>query len=331
MFMLMMKTNIGPVDDGSSFAYLRAETAQSTYLNFKNVVDSTSRKLPFGIVQNGKVFRNEITPRNFLFRLREFEQAEMQFFVVPGEDEKWFDYWKQFRTDWWVNQGIPRDMLRYLPHETMSHYAKAAEDIEYKFPWGFDEIEGLHNRQDFDLGSHTKNQDTFDIKAKVMKNTDSVTKFSYFDAETKKEFIPFIVETAMGVDRAFMALITQAYTEETLDNGETRIVLKLMPHIAPVKVAIIPLKRNEPRIVEKAKELKNRLMATGIGRIMFEDTGNIGKGYRRHDEIGTPYCLTVDFETLDNDTVTIRDRDSMQQQRIPLAGIEGHIRGLFKE
>ena len=298
-FMLMMKTNIGPVDDGSSFAYLRPETAQGTYLNFKNVLDSTARKLPFGICQHGKSFRNEITPRNFLFRQREFEQAEMQYFVQPGTDEDWWNTWREIRKSWWIDQGIPAEKLRFHPHDKLAHYAKMAGDIEYEFPWGFDEIEGIHDRQDFDLGSHTKNQDKFDIQAKVLKNTDSTEEMSYMDVmDGNKKFIPFVVETAMGLDRAFTVLMIQAYTEETLPNGEKRIVLKLKKHLSPVKVAIIPLKRNNEQIVSLAHQIKNELLKTGIGRVMLEDSGNVGKAYRRHDEIGTPYCVTVDFESI---------------------------------
>ena len=330
-FMLMMKTNIGPVDDGSSFSYLRAETAQGTYLNFKNVLDSTSRKLPFGIAQHGKSFRNEITPRNFLFRQREFEQAEMQFFVKPGEDEKWFEEWKEIRKNWWIAQGLEEKHLRFLPHEQLAHYAKAAVDIEYEFPWGFDEIEGIHNRQDFDLGSHTKNQDEFDIQAKVKLNKDSTTKLNYADAVEKENFIPFVVETAAGLDRALIALMNEAYNEETLPDGSTRVVLKFKKHLAPIKVAIIPLKKNHDGIMNKAKEIKDNLLKLGIGRVALENTGNIGKAYRRHDEIGTPLCITVDFETLENqpESVTIRDRDTMEQIRVNTADLASYLKEYF--
>ena len=330
-FMLMMKTNIGPVDDGSSFAYLRAETAQGTYLNFKNVLDSTSRKLPFGIAQHGKSFRNEITPRNFLFRQREFEQAEMQFFVKPGEDTKWYDEWKEIRRNWWISQGLEEKHLRFAPHEQLAHYAKAALDIEYEFPWGFDEIEGIHNRQDFDLGSHTKNQEEFDIQAKVKPNKDSTTKLNYADPVEKENFIPFVVETALGLDRALIAIMNEAYTEEKLEDGSTRTVLKLKKHLAPIKVAVIPLKKNHEGIMNKAKEIKNNLLKLGIGRVALENTGNIGKAYRRHDEVGTPLCITVDFETLENqpESVTIRDRDTMEQIRINLSDLKDYLKNYF--
>ena len=330
-FMLMMKTNIGPVDDDSSFAYLRAETAQGTYLNFKNVLDATSRKLPFGIAQHGKSFRNEITPRNFLFRQREFEQAEMQFFVRPGEDEKWYKEWKAIRLGWWQKQGLKLENLRYKEHETLAHYAKAAVDIEYKFPWGFDEIEGIHNRQDFDLGSHTKNQSEYNIKAKVKKNLDSTTKLDYFDDTTKEDFIPFVVETAAGLDRAMIAIMCEAYDEETLPNGSKRTVLHLKKHLAPIKVAIIPLKKNNEQIMAKCHEIKQNLLKLGIGRVALENTGNIGKAYRRHDEVGTPLCITVDFETIEQqpESVTIRDRDTMEQHRVNVADLPGYLRDYF--
>ena len=330
-FMLMMKTNIGPVDDGSSFAYLRPETAQGTYLNFRNVVDTTARKIPFGIAQHGKSFRNEITPRNFLFREREFEQAEMQFFVKPGTDEQWFEQWKKNRLNWWIAQGIPAEKLRFHDHEQLAHYAKAATDIEYEFPWGFDEVEGIHNRQDFDLGSHTKNQEDFNIQAKVMKNTDSTVKFSYTDVSDGTTFIPFVIETAAGLDRVFTALLIDAYTEETLPSGETRIVLKLKKHLSPIKVAVIPLKRNHAGIMDMAKKIKADLMKTGIGRVMLEDSGNIGKSYRRHDEVGTPICITVDFESIEKEpaTVTIRDRDTMAQTRVAVSDLAHYVKDYF--
>ena len=330
-FLLMMKTNIGPVDDGSSFAYLRAETAQGTYLNFKNVLNSTNRKLPFGIAQYGKSFRNEITPRNFLFRQREFEQAEMQFFVKPGEDEKWFEEWRAIRFQWWVEQGLKSENLRITPHTTLAHYAKAAEDIEYKFPWGYDELEGIHNRQDFDLGSHTKSQELFDIQAKVLPNIDSNTKMSYLDQETKKEFIPYVIETAAGLDRAMIALINEAYTEERLPNGSNRVVLKLKKHLAPVKVAIVPLAKNNPAIMLTALKIRKALQTLGSGRVIFENSSNIGKAYRRHDEIGTPICITVDFNTIENSShpVTVRDRDTMRQTSVNLENIVNYVRGYY--
>lgn len=331
-FLLMMKTNIGPVDDGENFAYLRAETAQGTYLNFKNVLNATSRKLPFGIAQHGKSFRNEITPRNFLFRQREFEQAEMQFFINPAEDEKWFEEWKNIRLNWWINNGIAKENLQIHPHDTLSHYAKAAVDIEYKFPWGYDEVEGVHNRQDYDLGSHTKSQDSFKIHAKVKHNVDSNEKMSYRDLVTGEEFLPFVIETAMGVDRAMIAFLSEAYTKEKLENGDERVVLKLNKTLAPVKAAIVPLAKNNDKIVELAHEIKDKLLKLGLGRIVYENTGNIGKAYRRNDEIGTPICVTVDFETIEStsQSVTIRDRDTMKQVRVNIDKLEEYITEFYK-
>ena len=330
-FMLMMKTNIGPVDDGTSFAYLRPETAQGSYLNFVNVLNSMNRRLPFGIAQHGKSFRNEITPRNFLFRMREFEQAEMQFFVPPGEDEKWFNEWKKNRIEWWIKQGVDPKKLRTTPHTTLAHYAKAAEDIEYQFPWGFDEIEGIHNRTDFDLGSHTKSQNNFDIQAHVMPNTDSSVKMSYRDPITNKEFIPFVVETAAGLDRAMVVLMNEAYTKETLENGKTRAVMKFKKHIAPVKVAIIPLVKNNPQMVQTAMRLRRELQELGIGRIILENSGSIGKSYRRHDEIGTPLCVTVDNTTIEDSRhpVTVRDRDTMKQISVEIGNLPKYIHDFY--
>ncbi len=330
-FLLMMKTNVGPIDDGSSFAYLRAETAQGTFLNFKNVLNSMSRKIPFGIAQYGKSFRNEITPRNFLFRQREFEQAELQFFVSPTEDEKWFKEWRAIRLQWWVDQGLPLENLRITPHDTLAHYAKAAEDIEYRFPWGFDEIEGIHNRQDFDLGSHTKNQNMFDIQAKVKENPDSTMKLSYLDQQSKKEFIPYVIETAAGLDRAMIAVLNEGYTEETLSNGNKRVVLKLKKHLSPVKVAVVPLAKNNPAIMMTAVKLTKQLQTLGLGQIRFENTSNIGKAYRRHDEIGTPICITVDFDTIqkENHPVTVRDRDTMEQVSVNISDIVEYVKNFY--
>ncbi len=330
-FLLMMKTNIGPVDDGSSFAYLRPETAQGSYLNFENVLLSMGRKLPFGIAQHGKSFRNEITPKNFLFRLREFEQAEMQFFVPPETDIEWWEKWKNIRHQWWLEQGIPAGKLRFKDHEQLAHYAKCATDIEYEFPWGFDEIEGIHDRQDFDLGSHTKSQEDFKINAKVLPNKDSTTRMSYRDPFTGKEFIPFVIETAAGLDRAMIALINEAYTEEKLPNGKTRTVLKLKKHLAPIKVAVVPLAKNNPDIMMTGMKVRRVLSELGIGRVVFENSNNIGKAYRRHDEIGTPICVTVDFDTLEkeNHPVTVRDRDTMEQVSVNIADIGKYVKKFY--
>ena len=316
-YQLLMGLSIGAMADGAINAYLRPETATTTYVNFKNVLDSKPHKLPFGIAQIGKAFRNEISPRGFVFRMREFEQAEMQYFVNPAEDEKYFEYWKATRLAWWTNVlGIPSEKLRFLPHVKLAHYAKAAVDIEYAFPDGFDEVEGVHNRQDFDLGSHTKAQNEFKLSANVMENTDSTTKLSYSDAQTGENFIPYVIETAMGVNRAMLAVMIEAYDEEDLGDGKSRTVLKLKPWLSPVKAAVIPLVRNVPEIVDLSNKIVDDLRKLGIGKIELENSGNIGKNYRRHDEIGTPVCITVDHQTLEDGTVTLRHRDSMEQERI---------------
>ena len=316
-FNLMFKTNIGPVADGSSFAYLRPETAQQIFTNFKNVIDSTGRSVPFGIGQMGKSFRNEITPGKFIFRVREFEQMELEFFVKPGTDEDWFNYWVKARIDWWIEQGINRDNLEVFeaPKNDLSHYSKATTDLLYKFPHGFEELEGIANRQDFDLGSHTKNQSDYKISAKVMKNKDSTTKLGIQDLETKQFYVPYCIEPSAGVERGVFAVLNEAYREEDVD-GKTRIVLGLKPHLAPIKAAVIPLKRNNENLVNEAKNIKNILQKLGKGRVMLENSGNIGKSYRRHDEIGTPICITIDFDSLDDHAVTVRDRDTMEQKRI---------------
>ena len=322
-FNLMFKTTVGPVVDEDNIAYLRPETAQAIFTQFKNVVDSTSRKLPFGIAQIGKSFRNEITPKNFIFRVREFEQAELEFFVKPGEDEKWHEYWKQARIDWWKEQGVTSDRFRVYDQQPdeLAHYAKACSDIEYRFPWGYDELEGVANRRDYDLGNHTKCQNEFGLEAHCHENPESTTKLCVRDEENNKWIVPFVIEPSMGVDRAVLAILTEAYAEEDLGEGNSRIVLKLKKHLAPIKIAIVPLKKNSPEIMAKCHELKQKLMKLGIGRVALENTGNIGKAYRRHDEVGTPLCLTVDFETIEQqpETVTLRDRDTMEQIRIATA------------
>ena len=331
-FNLMFKTSVGPVEDGSSFAYLRPETAQSIFTNFKNVMDSTPHSLPFGIAQIGKAFRNEITPRNFIFRVREFEQMELEYFVKPGEDEKWHKEWTEFRVNWWQEQGIERDNLEiyYVPEEELAHYSKGTVDIMYKYPHGTEELEGIANRTDFDLGSHTKGQDELDIKAKVTKNTQSNSKLAIQDLDTKEWFLPYVIEPSAGVDRGFLAILNEAYNEEILDDGKKRTVLSMKPHLAPIKVAVIPLKRNNEEMVMKAESLKKSLQRVIDGRVLLENTGNIGKNYRKNDEIGTPACITVDFQTLDDDTVTIRDRDSMEQKRINLSEINGFLKKIYK-
>jgi glycyl-tRNA synthetase len=329
-FNLMFKTNIGPIDDGSSFAYLRPETAQQIFVNFKNVVDSTSRSLPFGIAQIGKAFRNEITLKSFIFRVREFEQMELEFFVTPGEDEEWHKFWVEERINWWERQGISRDNLEVykVPEDELAHYSKATVDIMYKFPHGTEELEGVANRTDFDLGSHSKNQDELNICAKTKHNNDSNSKLAIKEPHMKDWVVPFVIEPSAGVDRAVLAILNEAYHEEQIDNS-SRLVLKLKPHLSPIKAAVIPLKKNNPEMVELAKNIKNQLQSKGLGRVLLENTGNIGKSYRKHDEVGTPICITVDFESLEDGSVTVRDRDSMNQERISKENIEQYFLTYF--
>ena len=327
-FNLMFKTQVGPVQDSDNFAYLRPETAQAIFTNFKNVVDSTSPKLPFGIAQIGKAFRNEITPRNFIFRVREFEQMELEFFVKAGEDEDWHSRWVEMRLDWWEQQGVERSQLElyHVPAGELAHYSKATVDVMYRFPHGLEELEGIANRTDFDLGSHSKNQEEYNLSAEVEPNNDSNAKLAMQDLEAKKWHVPFVIEPSAGVDRGVLAVMNEAYRVETLDNGSERTVMAFKPHLAPIKVAILPLKRNHEGIVAKAKAIKSDLMQLGIGRIFYEDTGNIGKGYRRHDEVGTPLCVTVDFQTIEeDDTVTVRNRDTMAQERVAVADLASYV------
>jgi len=323
-FNLMFKTNVGPVDDGQSFAYLRPETAQQIFINFKNVLDSTSKSIPFGIAQIGKAFRNEVNPRNFIFRLREFEQMELEFFVQKGSDEKWHEYWVEKRLAWWNKQGVAKKniSLYEVPKNELSHYSKKTVDLMYEFPHGLEELEGIANRTDFDLGSHTKNQSGFNINASVMNNNESTTKLGFLDAKTNRRFIPYVIEPSAGLDRGFLALLNEAYKKESLADNKERIVLSLAPHLAPIKAAVIPLKKNNKGLVGLAQKLKTSLQGLGYGRVLLENTGNIGKNYRRHDEIGTPVCITVDFDTLEKGSVTIRDRDSMKQSVVSLEEVE---------
>ena len=326
-FNLMFKTNVGPIEDGDSFAYLRPETAQNIFTNFKNVMDSAPHALPFGIAQMGKAFRNEITPRNFIFRVREFEQMELEFFVKPGEDEEWHKKWTDLRLQWWEDQGVSKECLElyHVPADELAHYSKATVDIMYKFPHGLEELEGIANRTDFDLGSHTKGQKELDIQAKVAENNQSNAKLAVQDLETKKWVVPYFIEPSAGVDRGFLAILNEAYRVERLDDNKERTVLSLKPHLAPIKVAVIPLKRNENNIVQKSLTLKNTLQNSVDGRVLLENTGNIGKNYRKHDEIGTPVCITVDFQTLEDDTVTVRDRDTMEQKRVALEEVRNFL------
>ncbi len=327
-FNLMFRTSVGPIDDGSSFAYLRPETAQSIFTNFKNVLDSTSAKLPFGIAQIGKAFRNEITPRNFVFRVREFEQMELEFFVEPGSDENWHERWVEDRLAWWQNQGVNGNNLQLLrvPRDELAHYSKATVDIMYRFPHGVEELEGIANRTDFDLGSHTKNQRELDIAAQVLDNADSNARLAVRRQGDKRWTVPYVIEPSAGVDRGLLAVMNEAYAIEKLDNGAMRTVLSLKPHLAPVKTAVLPLKRNHEGIVAMAQAIKSSLMKLGLGRVQFENTGNIGKGYRRHDEIGTPLCITVDHRSLDDDSVTVRDRDTMRQERVGAGALADYVR-----
>ena len=327
-FNLMFKTSVGPVDDGSSFAYLRPETAQQIFTNFKNVIDSTSRSLPFGIAQIGKAFRNEVTPRNFIFRVREFEQMELEFFVEKGSDEKWHDFWVESRVDWWKAQGISENSLEllYVPKEELSHYSKATVDIMYKFPHGLEELEGIANRTDFDLGSHSKNQKDLKITAKVKENKSSNSKLAVQNRETNEWSVPFVIEPSAGVDRGVLAVLNESYKVENLEDGKERAVLSLKPHLSPIKAAVIPLKRNNKELVDLAYKVKNDLQRLRLGRVLVENSGNIGKSYRRHDEVGTPICITIDFQTLEDGTVTIRDRDTMDQERKGMNDLSGLLK-----
>jgi glycyl-tRNA synthetase len=327
----MFKTAVGPVEDGESFAYLRPETAQHIFTNFKNVVDSTSKQLPFGIAQIGKAFRNEITPRNFVFRVREFEQMELEFFVAPGTDEQWHESWVEARIKWWDEQGVSKNNLElyHVPEEELAHYSKATVDIMYKFPHGLEELEGIANRTDFDLGSHSKNQSELDIQSAVLQNNESNARLATQDQESKKWTVPYVIEPSAGVDRGVLAILNEAYKVEELEGGKTRTVLNLKPHLSPIKAAVIPLKKNHDGLVETASEIKKDLQKLRLGRVLLENSGNIGKSYRRHDEVGTPLCITVDFDTLDDGTVTVRDRDTMQQTRMDISELPKYLEGLI--
>ena len=299
-FNLMFKTFMGPVEDSSNIVFLRPETAQGIYVNFHNVREASRKKLPFGIAQIGKAFRNEITPGNFTFRTREFEQMEMQFFVQPDEDQKWFEYWKETRMKWFNRLGLRSEKLRFHEHgkDELAHYAKSAFDIEYEFPFGWQEVEGIHNRTDFDLGRHTE------YSGKDLR---------YFNDQTKERFLPYIIETSIGCDRVLLTTIVDAYCEE-----EERVVLKFAPAIAPIKVAIFPLVKRDG-MDEIAKKITDDLR--GDYRIFYDESGSIGRRYRRQDEAGTPFCITVDSDTLQDKTVTVRNRDTMEQKRIPITNI----------
>ena len=319
-FNLMFKTSVGPVDNDSNIAYLRPETAQHIFINFKNIVDSTSRSLPFGVAQTGKAFRNEITPRNFIFRVREFEQMELEFFCEPGSDKTWHKYWLEERLAWWERQGVKRENIQILdvPCEELAHYSKGTYDLMYKFPHGLEELEGIANRTDFDLGSHSKNQSELNIAAKTDINEHSNARLAVQNIESKDWVVPYVIEPSAGVERAFLAILNEAYEREVLEGDKERIVLKLRPHLAPIKAAVIPLKKNDSKLVDLAIEIKSNLQRSLKKKVVLENTGNIGKSYRKHDEIGTPYCITVDYESIDNKTVTIRNRDTMNQEVIKI-------------
>ncbi|HEY9289759.1 MAG TPA: glycine--tRNA ligase [Microlunatus sp.] len=315
-FNMMLKTYLGVIEDESGLHYLRPETAQGIFLNFNNVLTVARKKPPFGIAQTGKSFRNEITPGNFIFRTREFEQMEMEFFVEPGTDEEWHQYWIDTRTDWYVDLGIARDNLRLYEHaqEKLSHYSKRTVDIEYRFEfpgseWG--ELEGIANRTDFDLGTHSKH---------------SGTDLSYFDQAKGERYVPYVIEPAGGVTRSLMAFLVDAYTEDEAPNTkggvDKRTVLKLDPRLAPVKAAVLPLSRNE-QLSPKARDLAAELRKHW--NVDFDDAQAIGRRYRRQDEIGTPYCVTVDFDTLEDDAVTVRERDTMTQERVSLDKVTEYL------
>lgn len=303
-FNLMFKTFVGPVEDSGAVVYLRPETAQGIFVNFLNVQAASRQKLPFGIAQIGKAFRNEINTKNFLFRTREFEQMEMQYFVKPGTDDKWFEYWRSQRMQWFIDLGMKKEKLQWHQHEPdkLAHYAKDAYDIEFEFPFGWGEIEGIHNRTDFDLSRHEQ------FSGKSMK---------YFDEETKEKFTPFIIETSAGASRSLMAFLVNAYNEEEAPTAEgqmeTRIVMKFHPKLAPIKAAIFPLV-NRDGMPEISKKIEQELRPHF--RVFYDDSGAVGRRYRRQDEVGTPYCITIDSQTLEDQTVTIRARDSMVQERI---------------
>lgn len=298
-FNLMFKTFVGPVEEDAAVAYLRPETAQGIFVNFFNVQSSMRRKLPFGIAQQGKAFRNEITPGNFIFRTREFEQMEMEYFVRPGHDEEWHKKWIDTRYQWYLKYGINADNLRLRAHEKeeLAHYSKGTTDVEYMFPWGWGELEGIANRGDYDLTKHSQSS-----------NKD----LTYFDEETNEHITPYVIEPAAGVDRTALVFLLDAYREEP-DKDETRVVLRFHPEVAPIKVAVLPLSK---KLADEAKKVFATVWLEYMSQ--YDDTGSIGKRYRRQDEIGTPLCVTVDFETLNDHAVTIRDRDTMEQIRVPV-------------
>ena len=313
-FNLMFKTFVGPVEDEGSQIYLRPETAQGIFVNFNNVLNSRSKKLPFGIAQIGKAFRNEVTTGNFTFRTREFEQMELEYFVAPDDAKKWYKYWLKERLNWYINLGInPKHLrIREHPKEELAHYANSCADIEYKFPFGWSELEGIANRADYDLKQHAQA---------------SGKDLTYFDEDTKSKITPYVIEPSGGVDRAILAFLADAYREEEV-RGKRRVVLGLHKSLAPVKVAVLPLLKNRPQILKLAKSITEDLrknLSAGGKRIVYDDTAAIGRLYRRQDEIGTIFCLTVDVDSLEDKKVTVRERDSMKQERISLEGLKSYL------
>ena len=310
MFNLMFKTYVGPVEDDASVAYLRPETAQGIFVNFANVLTATRRKLPFGIAQIGKAFRNEITPGNFIFRDREFEQMEIEYFVKPGTDEQWHQHWVEERYNWYLRLGMRKEnlRLRQLDRDELAHYAKDTYEIEYLFPMGWSELEGIANRTDFDLRRHAEF---------------SGRDLEYFDEETGEHIVPYVIEPSAGVDRLFMAFLMDAYDEEEV-RGETRVILRLHKDLAPIKVAVLPLSRHE-KLVPPAREVWAIVRKHWMSQ--YDDAQSIGRRYRRQDEVGTPLCVTIDFDTLEDQAVTIRERDSMEQVRVPIAEPGGGAAG----
>jgi glycyl-tRNA synthetase len=305
-FNLMFKTQMGSTADGATDLYLRPETAQGIFVNFLNVQKTARMKLPFGIAQTGKAFRNEIVARQFIFRMREFEQMEMQFFVRPGQEMKWYEHWKESRMQWHLSLGIDKEQFRFHDHDNLAHYANAACDIEFKFPFGFKELEGIHSRTDFDLKSHQEH---------------SGRKVQYFDPEINESYVPYVVETSIGLDRMFLTILSHSYQEEEV-NGENRLVLSIPPILSPVKAAVLPLTKKDG-LPEKAKEILKSLQYDF--NCQYEEKDSIGKRYRRQDAIGTPYCITVDHQSLEDHTVTLRDRDTMQQERIAIEQLHSLI------
>ena len=311
-FNLMFSTQLGNIAGEEGKLYLRPETAQGIFVNLLNVQKTTRQKLPFGIAQIGKAFRNEIVARQFIFRMREFEQMEMQFFVKPGTEMEWYEHWKAKRLEWHKALGVPASSLRYHDHDNLAHYANAAVDIEFEFPFGFRELEGIHSRTDFDLKSHQE------LSGK---------KLQFFDPESNENYVPYVVETSIGCDRMFLGQVSLALQEETVPDADgkesTRTVMKLHPALAPVKCAVLPLLKNRPELVNAAKEVTSKLKP--FMNVQYDEKDAIGRRYRRQDAIGTPFCVTVDFDTLENNTVTIRDRDSLEQQRVAIDELAGMI------